>query len=106
MHTMGAQTVFAIDVGAQDEVNLTNYGDKLSGWWLLWNRWNPWGSTVKVSIRCCSEVYLTLFIQCLISLVLWNSGDDTVKVALMLCSGVLVSFDVLFDLYSTGARHD
>ncbi|XP_025112163.1 neuropathy target esterase-like isoform X2 [Pomacea canaliculata] len=48
MHTMGAQTVFAIDVGAQDEVNLTNYGDKLSGWWLLWNRWNPWGSTVKV----------------------------------------------------------
>ncbi|XP_013396089.1 neuropathy target esterase-like isoform X1 [Lingula anatina] len=48
MKTMGAQTIFAIDVGSQDETNLTNYGDKLSGWWLLWKRWNPWAEPVKV----------------------------------------------------------
>ncbi|CAH1787531.1 unnamed protein product, partial [Owenia fusiformis] len=48
MRARGAQTIFAIDVGAQDEANLTNYGDVLSGWWLLWKRWNPWASAVKV----------------------------------------------------------
>lgn len=49
MHNvMGAQTILAIDVGSQDETDLTNYGDSLSGWWLLWNRWNPFGQTVRV----------------------------------------------------------
>lgn len=51
LHTMGAQTVFAIDVGSQDETNLTNYGDQLSGWWLLWKRWNPWSTHVRVIIK-------------------------------------------------------
>lgn len=49
MHDMGAETIIAIDVGSQDETDLTNYGDTLSGWWLLWKRWNPWASPVKVS---------------------------------------------------------
>ncbi|XP_033114501.1 patatin-like phospholipase domain-containing protein 7 isoform X2 [Anneissia japonica] len=48
MKAMGAQTVIAVDVGSVDETNLTNYGDELSGWWLLWKRWNPWAETVKV----------------------------------------------------------
>ncbi|XP_077986845.1 patatin-like phospholipase domain-containing protein 7 isoform X2 [Glandiceps talaboti] len=48
MKAMGAQTIVAVDVGSQDETNLTNYGDSLSGWWLLWKRWNPWSSQVKV----------------------------------------------------------
>ncbi|XP_070581967.1 patatin-like phospholipase domain-containing protein 7 [Ptychodera flava] len=48
MKAMGAQTVIAVDVGSEDDTELTNYGDKLSGWWLLWKRWNPWASRVKV----------------------------------------------------------
>ncbi|KAG1704472.1 Neuropathy target esterase sws [Nymphon striatum] len=48
MKTMGAQTILAIDVGSQDETNHTNYGDTLSGWWLLWKKWNPWAEPVKV----------------------------------------------------------
>lgn len=48
MKVMGAQTIFAIDVGSQDETDLTNYGDQLSGWWLLWKRWYPWAKPVKV----------------------------------------------------------
>jgi lysophospholipid hydrolase len=51
MKSMGAQTIFAVDVGAQDETNLTNYGDELSGWWLLWKKWNPWAAPVKVSVE-------------------------------------------------------
>ncbi|KAM3874365.1 patatin-like phospholipase domain-containing protein 7a [Diretmus argenteus] len=46
--TMGAKVVLAIDVGSQDETNLTNYGDSLSGWWLLWKRLNPLSEKVKV----------------------------------------------------------
>ncbi|XP_061736458.1 patatin-like phospholipase domain-containing protein 6 isoform X3 [Nerophis ophidion] len=45
---MGAKTVIAIDVGSQDETDLCNYGDCLSGWWLLWKRINPWAEKVKV----------------------------------------------------------
>lgn len=46
---MGAKTMVAIDVGSQDETDLCNYGDSLSGWWLLWKRLNPWTQKVKVS---------------------------------------------------------
>ncbi|TRY81936.1 hypothetical protein DNTS_013393 [Danionella cerebrum] len=46
--SMGAKLVIAVDVGSQDETDLTNYGDSLSGWWLLWKRLNPLGEKVKV----------------------------------------------------------
>lgn len=42
MHRMGVNTVLAIDVGSKDDDNFTNYGDELSGWWLLWKKWNHW----------------------------------------------------------------
>ncbi|XP_022085231.1 neuropathy target esterase-like isoform X1 [Acanthaster planci] len=48
MRSLGAQTVIAVDVGSEDDSQLTNYGDDLSGWWLLWKRWNPWASHVRV----------------------------------------------------------
>lgn len=46
---MGAKVVIAIDVGSRDETNLTNYGDSLNGWWLLWKRFNPLAEKVKVN---------------------------------------------------------
>uniref|UniRef100_A0A671EUP1 lysophospholipase n=1 Tax=Rhinolophus ferrumequinum TaxID=59479 RepID=A0A671EUP1_RHIFE len=46
--SMGAKTVIAIDVGSQDETDLSTYGDSLSGWWLLWKRLNPWADKIKV----------------------------------------------------------
>ncbi|XP_040270639.1 patatin-like phospholipase domain-containing protein 6 isoform X2 [Bufo bufo] len=46
--SMGARTVLAVDVGQQEEWNTYNYGDSLSGWWLLWNRIKPWGAKVKI----------------------------------------------------------
>uniref|UniRef100_A0AAY4F0F1 lysophospholipase n=1 Tax=Denticeps clupeoides TaxID=299321 RepID=A0AAY4F0F1_9TELE len=45
---IGAKVVIAIDVGSQDETDLCNYGDSLSGFWLLWKRINPWAEKVKV----------------------------------------------------------
>ncbi len=60
MFSIGASAVFACDVGAvgllgtsntipncaeQIEDNSPrNYGDTVSGWWLLLNRWNPFSN--------------------------------------------------------------
>ncbi|XP_017149318.1 neuropathy target esterase sws isoform X1 [Drosophila miranda] len=48
MHNLGAAHIIAIDVGSQDDTDLTNYGDDLSGWWLLYKKWNPFTAPVKV----------------------------------------------------------
>lgn len=53
--SMGAKVVIAIDVGSRDETDLTNYGDCLSGWWLLWKRWNPLVEKVKVPKACVCD---------------------------------------------------
>jgi hypothetical protein len=44
----GAETIIAIDVGSQDNNDMTNYGDHISGWSLLWNRINPFAKKVRV----------------------------------------------------------
>lgn len=48
MRSHGASHILAVDVGSVDDQDLTNYGDDLSGWWLLWKRWNPFTTPVKV----------------------------------------------------------
>lgn len=40
--------IIVVDVTARDDTDLTNYGDNLSGWWLLWKRWNPFTSPIKI----------------------------------------------------------
>lgn len=42
MLAMGARDVFAVDVGSVDDTTPLSYGDTLSGWWVLVNRYNPW----------------------------------------------------------------
>ncbi|VDK48930.1 unnamed protein product, partial [Anisakis simplex] len=48
MRSMGAKVVIAVDVGARSEDNLTNYGDSLNGFWVLFNKLNPFSKPVKV----------------------------------------------------------
>jgi len=40
--------IIVVDVTAPDDTELTNYGDSLSGWWMLWKKWNPFSSPVKI----------------------------------------------------------
>ena len=49
MASCGAETIIAVDVGAEDNNDLTNYGDQISGWSLLWNRLNPFAKKLRVS---------------------------------------------------------
>lgn len=41
MKVFGADCIIAIDVGSTDDTTPINYGDSLSGWWVLINRLNP-----------------------------------------------------------------
>lgn len=45
MKSLGADVIFAVDVGAPDEDVPQNFGDSLSGFWAALNRWNPFSST-------------------------------------------------------------
>ena len=67
MFAMGSSTIFACDVasvrvtalsileGYKAEINQVdddlphNFGDTISGWWLLINRWNPFSNARSVS---------------------------------------------------------
>ncbi|KAI4180377.1 MAG: hypothetical protein LQ348_005211 [Seirophora lacunosa] len=44
MKSLGAETIFAVDVGSLDDNLPQAFGDSLSGMWTLVNRWNPFSS--------------------------------------------------------------
>ena len=44
MKSLGADVIFAIDVGSLDDNLPQTFGDSLSGAWALMNRWNPFSS--------------------------------------------------------------
>ena len=44
MKGLGADVIFAVDVGSIDDNTPQIYGDSLSGFWTVVNRWNPFSS--------------------------------------------------------------
>ena len=48
MKRRGVKHIFAVDVGSVDDRSPQNYGDTLSGFWVLWNRWNPFSTHPNV----------------------------------------------------------
>uniref|UniRef100_H3GBN6 PNPLA domain-containing protein n=1 Tax=Phytophthora ramorum TaxID=164328 RepID=H3GBN6_PHYRM len=44
----GIKYIFAVDVGSEARTDFYDYGSALSGWWLLWNKLNPFAKTVAV----------------------------------------------------------
>ncbi|KAJ8129375.1 hypothetical protein O1611_g4258 [Lasiodiplodia mahajangana] len=44
MKSLGANVIFAVDVGSLDDDTPQSYGDTLSGVWAFLNRWNPLSS--------------------------------------------------------------
>ncbi|KAI2786934.1 Lysophospholipase nte1 [Penicillium oxalicum] len=44
MKGLGADVIFAVDVGSIDDNTPQGYGDSLSGFWSMLNRWNPFSS--------------------------------------------------------------
>jgi len=48
MFSRGASVVFAVDVGSLDDNSPRNFGDTVSGWWILLNRYNPFSQTHNI----------------------------------------------------------
>ncbi|POM65268.1 Patatin like protein [Phytophthora palmivora] len=44
----GIKYIFAVDVASESRTDFYDYGSALSGWWLLWNKLNPFAKTVAV----------------------------------------------------------
>lgn len=44
MKSLGTDVIFAVDVGAIDDDTPQHFGDSLSGFWALVNRWNPFSA--------------------------------------------------------------
>lgn len=58
MSELGINTIIAVDVGGEVDTNYACYGDSLSGWWLLWNKWNPF--TKRLNIPNLSDIQAQL----------------------------------------------
>jgi len=58
MHKKGAKHILAVDVGSQDDCDLENYGDWLSGWHVLWRRWNPFAGPIKIPSQADIQIRL------------------------------------------------
>ncbi|KAI6202346.1 hypothetical protein M3Y96_00938500 [Aphelenchoides besseyi] len=48
MRSLGARCVIAVDVGSASDTDLYNYGDSLSGFWVMMNRLNPWAKPMRI----------------------------------------------------------
>ena len=48
MQRRGVKHIIAVDVGSVDDRSPMNYGNSLSGWWVLWNRFNPFSAHANV----------------------------------------------------------
>lgn len=89
MRNQGAAHIIAVDVGSQEINDLTDYGDHLSGWWLLYKKWNPFSQQVKVPNL--PEIQSRLaYVSCVRQL----EACDLVKYPILRNS--LLSFCVLF----------
>jgi len=63
MHNKGAHHILAIDVGSQEETDLHNFGDWLSGWQIFWAKMNPFSTLPKIPNQ--AEIQLRLaYVSC------------------------------------------
>ena len=74
MRLRGAKHILAVDVGAEDNTNFSEYGDTLNGWRILLSKFNPWSKQFNVPNQ--AEVQLRLaYVSCVDKLeTVKNSG--------------------------------
>ncbi|KAL3233532.1 Lysophospholipase NTE1 [Nakaseomyces bracarensis] len=58
MSARGCNTIFAVDVGSVDDRTPMNYGDSLNGFWIVFNRWNPFSSHPNIPTMAEIQVRL------------------------------------------------
>ncbi|XP_035824813.1 patatin-like phospholipase domain-containing protein 7 [Aplysia californica] len=104
MRSMGAKMVFAVDVGSLDEKDLTNYGDSLSGWWLLWKRWNPWAKPVRVPDMAEIQSRLA-YVSCVRQLQIVKNSDYCEYIRPPIDRYATLQFGSFDEIVDTGYHH-
>ena len=61
MAAQGCKYILAVDVTTLDDRDLTNYGDHLSGWWLLWNKVNIFAAPIKIPTQADIQLRLAFW---------------------------------------------
>ncbi|RKP01682.1 hypothetical protein CXG81DRAFT_11694, partial [Caulochytrium protostelioides] len=56
MRSLGAETIIAIDVGNVDDTTPVEYGDTLSGLWVLLQRWNPFADAKWRKVPAIADI--------------------------------------------------
>ncbi|KAJ3217038.1 phosphatidylcholine and lysophosphatidylcholine phospholipase [Dinochytrium kinnereticum] len=56
MRGLGAEVIIAVDVGLADDTSPVTYGDSLSGWWVFFSKWNPFGKDVYGKIPPMADI--------------------------------------------------
>ena len=65
MAAQGCKYILAVDVTTLDDRDLTNYGDSLSGWWLLWNKINVFAAKpIKIPTQADIQLRLAFWYVC------------------------------------------
>ena len=65
MAAQGCKYILAVDVATLDDRDLTNYGDSLSGWWLLWNKINIFAAKpIKIPTQADIQLRLSFWYVC------------------------------------------
>nr|XP_042703357.1 patatin-like phospholipase domain-containing protein 6 [Chrysemys picta bellii] len=101
---LGPKSVVAIDVGSQDETDLCDYGDSLSGWWLLWKRLNPWAQKVKVPNM--AEIQLCLaYVSCVRQLEVVKLSSYCEYICLPIDRFKTMDFSKFDEIYDMGYQH-
>ena len=66
MAAQGCKYILAVDVTTLDDRDLTNYGDSLSGWWLLWNKINVFAAKpLKIPTQADIQLRLAFWYVCI-----------------------------------------
>lgn len=55
----GTKTVIVVDVASEYDNVITNYGDSISGWKILLNKYNPFVENIKVGRLSSFEAIFT-----------------------------------------------
>ncbi|XP_018493909.1 patatin-like phospholipase domain-containing protein 7 [Galendromus occidentalis] len=103
---MGAETIIAVDVGSQDETDLTNYGDTLSGWWLLFKRWSPVNIGDPVKIPNSAEIQSRLaYVSCVRQLEEVKNSDYCTYVRPPIDRYKTLQFNCFNEIMDVGYQH-
>jgi lysophospholipid hydrolase len=103
IRSLGADYVLAIDVGSEESKAPVDYGDSLSGWYALLQRWNPFSKTVIPSL---TDIQSRLaYVSCVKQLEEVKNMERCIYVRPPVSKYGTLEFGKFEEIYETGYRH-